>query len=332
METERLPHETAWDLSADPFRFEKKVDLRCVFCGGEMVVSHGQVFTFELHVHGDAEKWSHAVDIWMYCWDCKWTVIHGVAIPEQLYLDFAHMTLNAQQLDAEGKPISTEQLEAQKKLQEARRDDTLAGKYGLVAKRKLKKRIKRMNKRDKAREATKAAQLEKRGGVALEESEARKAIPPGMSVTISPMDNRAENKPEPEPRWVEAANIVGLEPLFPMTCKMCGRTGEMFLRHSRMHLVRRDQQIKRIKIPLLKQFELRLFKAVAKETRVPAFRVSYKCPYCDWLATFVPPVRSEHFDKILELRSGEPLYYPPLEDWKSEDELIKKKLESLGYV
>ena len=332
MSVERLPHETAWNLSAKPFALESKQNLRCIFCGGEMIISHGQVITFELGVHGDAEKWSHACDVWMRCYDCNWSVVHGVAIPERVYLDFANMSLGAQRVDEKGKEISPEQIAARDKLGEERRKDNLAGKYGPVVKRRAKKRMKRMKKQEKMIEAIKAAQLEKRGGQELKLSKEKKAIPEGMAVTIFPFKESKTDKRKPEPRWMEVYSEKGLNPIFPMTCKMCGRVGEMFLRHSRMHLVRQDRLLKRLKIPFFKRFEMRLFKSMSKETSAPVFRVSYKCPYCDWLATFVVPVRKDHFDKILELRKNKPLYYPPLEDWKSEDELIKKKLESLGYV
>jgi len=104
----------------------------------------------------------------------------------------------------------------------------------------------------------------------------------------------------------------------------------MFLRHSRMHIVKREQIVKQLK--LSKRLSIRFIKLLGNVVDVYAFRISYKCPCCDWLASFVKPVRPEYFDRILDLRNGEPLYYPPMDEWKSTDPMIKEKLETLGYI
>ncbi len=278
--TQALPHERVWNYSVEPFHLEARNDFKCLFCKdsdgkpGEMVVSHGQVFNFDLELHGDYEgkKKSHAIDTWLYCWDCKWTVVHGVAIPKNIYDEFAVMVSQMPELDEKGEP---------------------------------------MEGTEKKRPAE---------------------IPDGMSMTVIPHDLRKEERRPPEQRWAPVHHKVGMEPTFPMTCKMCGYEGTMFLRHSKMHLVKRDVEAKRWKIPFTKGKELRLFKPLSNPSKVPAFRISYKCPECDWLATFVVPDEMEHFETILTLREGQVLYYPPLEDWKSEDELVKHKLETLGYV
>ena len=280
--TERLPHERVWEFSTKPFALKAQQEFDCQFCSdadgnpGEMVVSHGQVFSFELGLHGDAVKRSHACDTWMYCWDCKWTVVHGVAIPQDVFESFEKVVLNAPMINAEGETVE--------------------------------------RKEDETRE-----------------------IPPGMSMTIMPLDEEegAKRRP-PEERWRPVYTEAGMEPLFPMTCTQCGRPG-MFLRHSKMHMVKRDVEMKRWKIPFSRGKELRLFGPLGKKALVPAFRISYKCAECDYLATFVVPDTQEHFDTVMELRGGQLLYYPPLDEWGrqlegEEDKLIRDKLETLGYV
>ena len=169
--------------------------------------------------------------------------------------------------------------------------------------------------------------------------------------TIYPMSQEEPMDKQLAPTWEATESEKGLTPLIPMTCKSCGpwireqqalgrhtdvklhENGEvpMILRHSRQHLVHRSQGIKRLRIF---KFEIIISKPIGKTFTIPAFRISYKCPVCDWLSTFVCPVPQDYFDKILELRGGEALYYPPLEDWgKDADfDLVKEKLESLGYV
>ena len=56
----------------------------------------------------------------------------------------------------------------------------------------------------------------------------------------------------------------------------------------------------------------------------------YKCPECDMVLLFEVPCDLEYFKQVFEWRGQEPLYYPPLEKFK-EDELVKQRLESLGY-
>lgn len=279
MTTEALPHERVWKFGTDPFYMEPRKDFKCLFCKsadgkpGEMVVSHGQVFSFDLELHGDYEgkKRSHAIDTWMYCWDCKWTVVHGVAIPEDVFEAFGNMVLNMPSIDAKGEVVK-----------EGKKDEKLE-------------------------------------------------IPKGMSMTIMPHDETKETRRPAEVRWDPVFKPIGLEPNFPMTCKMCGWEGNMFLRHSKMHLVKREVEKKSWKIPFTNA-TLRLFRPLTKPTLVPAFRISYKCPQCDWLATFVPPDEKTHFNSILEIRGGQVLYYPSPDELKSEDPLIARKLEDLGYI
>jgi hypothetical protein len=265
-----LPHKRVWNFSTKPFKLEPRNGFKCLFCNGDMVISHGQVFQFELGLHGDAKKRSYAVDTWMYCYDCKWTVVHGVAIPKEVYDDFTEMVFNAPRINVKGEP--------------------------------------------------------------MDEKPIKKEIPVGMSATIFPQDVNGKKRKKAKERWGLRDDIQGAYPLFPMTCKMCTREGEMFLRHSKMHIIRRDKLIKKIKLPFSKGKQLRLYQPATATNQTSAFRISYKCPECDWLSTFVVPVPDDYFKKILDMRGGEPLYYPPLDKWESDDELIQRKLESLGYV
>jgi hypothetical protein len=62
-------------------------------------------------------------------------------------------------------------------------------------------------------------------------------------------------------------------------------------------------------------------------------QVCYKCPVCDWFITFEVRRPREEIEKILEHREGNKKLIP-LDMWLTheEEELIKSKLESLGYV
>ena len=56
----------------------------------------------------------------------------------------------------------------------------------------------------------------------------------------------------------------------------------------------------------------------------------YKCAECDWVKMYEVPCDEGHFKSILGLRNNKSVFYPSLEQFK-ENELIKKKLESIGY-
>ena len=62
-------------------------------------------------------------------------------------------------------------------------------------------------------------------------------------------------------------------------------------------------------------------------------QVAYKCPKCDWFILFEVRRPVEEIKKILERRGGKSRLIP-LDMWTTHDEseLIKEKLESLGYV
>jgi len=284
MEIEKLPHETVWNISADPPKIEAREKFRCLFHrdldgSGDMVVSHGEVFTFELGLHGDAEKQSNAVDIWSRCHDCGWTTVNGVAIPGDLYFELINTVFNAPRINEKGERV------------ERKPEETI------------------------------------------------KDIPIGTSATIFVEDKVERPVSKARELWKGTGDVRGLEPQFDITCKYCGREAPMFLRHSKLNLIRRDRTYRRLRLPWpLKGYEIKLVKPRFKEVAVPAFRVSYKCPHCDWLPTFVVPVEKDYFDATLDLRDGEPLYYPPLDEWEreakgtAEEELIHEKLKSLGYV
>jgi len=263
------PYEKIWNFLANPLSIEPAIEFKCPFHKRQQIGiierMYGNAFQFELKLHGDAEKQSHAIDTWMRCDTCGFTVVHGVAIPKAKYEEFINLVLSLPQYDDDGKPMSASK------------------------------------------------------------------VPKYKNAIIFHIDKTKERKmKKSKPMWQETNNVEGLRPLFKVQCKFCGRKESMFLRHSRMHIVKREQILKQFK--LSKRLSIRFIKLLGQIVDVYAFRISYKCPICDWLATFIRPVRPEYFNKILELRKGEPLYYPPLKEWKSEDELIQEKLESLGYV
>ncbi len=263
------PYEKIWNFSANPISIEPAVEFTCPFhkqeAKGVMERMYGNAFQFELKLHGDAEKQSHAIDTWMRCDTCGYTVVHGVAVPRQKYNEFIALVLSLPQYDDDGKPISADK------------------------------------------------------------------VPDYKNAVIFHIDKTKERKMKTARlMWGETISPQGLEPLFRIKCLQCMWEGPMFLRHSRMHIVRREQILRRLR--LSKRLSVRFVKFLGEAIDVYAFRISYKCPVCDWLATFVWPVKPDYFNRILDLRNGEPLYYPPLSEWKSIDPLIKEKLESLGYV
>lgn len=60
--------------------------------------------------------------------------------------------------------------------------------------------------------------------------------------------------------------------------------------------------------------------------------VEYKCTLCGCVDVFDIMDDREYLQFILDKRNDVPLYYPPTKEWVGEDEEVRKKLESLGYV
>ncbi len=291
---EAKPYEQFWEIQPEPFSLRSRAGLRCIFCGGVMEVSHGVYFEFELKLHGPVDKKSHAMDTWIRCHDCGYTCVHGVAIEEGKYNGITKMVQKSDQVDHELNPI---------------------------------------------------------------EKDADDEMEEGITGVIFPFEKKETNMKPGKPTWDGYENVVGLVPKFDMTCKMCSKwiqrkqkkgqfsdvkliDGEvpLILRHSRMHKIRRNKIIKRLRLPFpfpfFERFQITIEKPTGPWFTLPVFRISYKCPVCDWLPTFIVPVPQDYWDTILELRDGEPMYYPPLDQWgKDADyELVKEKLESMGYV
>lgn len=61
--------------------------------------------------------------------------------------------------------------------------------------------------------------------------------------------------------------------------------------------------------------------------------ICYKCPRCDWFITFEVRRPKDEIEGILKMRGGNKKLIPK-DMWLTheEEELIKQKLESLGYV
>jgi hypothetical protein len=72
---------------------------------------------------------------------------------------------------------------------------------------------------------------------------------------------------------------------------------------------------------------------IKENWKIGVNQVAYKCPMCDWFITFEVRRPKKEIDKILEYRKGKKKLIP-LDMWLNheEEELIKSKLESLGYV
>lgn len=287
------PYDQFWNIQAEPLGIESRADVRCVFCNGKMVVSHGVYFEFELKLHGPVDKKSHAMDTWIRCRDCGYTCVHGVAIEEATHRAIEKVVQTALQMDKDGKITEKE-----------------------------------------------AGEIEE-----------------GSKGIIFPFNKKESNMKPGKPAWDGYENVAALVPKFDMTCKMCntwiqkqqkkGRFTDvkliegrvpLILRHSRMHKIRRTKVVKRLRplfpFPFFDKFQITIEKPTGDWFTLPVFRISYKCPVCDWLPTFIVPVPQDYWDTILELRGGEPMYYPPLEEWgkDADNKLVQEKLESLGYV
>ena len=288
------PYEQFWNIQPEPLDISCRADLRCVFCNGKMDVSHGVYFEFELTLHGPVDKKSHAMDTWVRCRDCGYTNVHGVAIEEKIHRGIERVVQSSPQMDPKGNII---------------------------------------------------------------ERDADEEIEEGTKGMVFPFEKKEENMKPGEPLWSGYEDRVGLVPKLDMTCKMCstwiqgeqkkGRytdvkliNGEvpLVLRHSRMHKIRRTKVVKRLRppfrFPFFDKFQITIEKPTGDWFTLPVFRISYKCPVCDWLPTFIVPVPQDYWNTILELRDGEPMYYPPLEQWgkDADSKLVQEKLESLGYV
>jgi len=154
------------------------------------------------------------------------------------------------------------------------------------------------------------------------------------ALLMMPKDEDKEIKMDREPRWQETNDKVGFTPLFKIDCKMCGYP-MMFVRHTKLALARKVIKPRWLIRQVNKALKFVSIKFVIMDDKAqfcPVNRMAYKCPRCDWLATFLPPMRDSYFKYILHLRHDRPLYYPTIKEWKSEDELIKLKLEDMGYV
>ena len=109
-------------------------------------------------------------------------------------------------------------------------------------------------------------------------------------------------------KWKLSWDIIGLTPKFNITCPFCKT--EMVLRYSRLHVS-----------PELKE----------ENTHID---MAYKCPICDYFTVFGIPVPPQYWLHILELRRKLKigLIYAPIETWtKSDQEIIKERLQALGY-
>ena len=64
---------------------------------------------------------------------------------------------------------------------------------------------------------------------------------------------------------------------------------------------------------------------------IMVFRVCFKCPHCRMVEVFYIPVERVYYAEVLDYRKGRVVHYPPIAQWE-ENEIVRKRLESLGYV
>ena len=112
--------------------------------------------------------------------------------------------------------------------------------------------------------------------------------------------------------WKRTYNIEGHEPKFKIRCFRCkmedGLDMPMALRHSKITV------------------------AGEASRTVGMNTMSYKCPACDWFISFMVMDDMEYMKDILEnKRGGNKFLVPTVDDWSEESDLIKEKLEALGY-
>ena len=108
--------------------------------------------------------------------------------------------------------------------------------------------------------------------------------------------------------WKLTYDVLGIINTKPIRCIFCGT--EMVIRHSRLHTS-----------PELNH-------------QNPHIDLAFKCPNCDWFTVFGIPVPKDYWLHILQLRKkmGIGLIYAPVESWtKSDQEIIKERLQALGY-
>ena len=60
-------------------------------------------------------------------------------------------------------------------------------------------------------------------------------------------------------------------------------------------------------------------------------KVRLKCIRCAFIAPFCIIYENDYWAKVLSWRKNVRLYYPPAEEWASEDEQVAEQLRSMGY-
>ena len=108
-------------------------------------------------------------------------------------------------------------------------------------------------------------------------------------------------------KWERENSIIGHRPLFSIRCMYCDE--EMFLRYSQI---------------LLRKTKLR---GADKDCN----QLAYKCPTCGNVQRFNVEDKRGYFKDILFMRKGVTLYYPPKDTWAKVSDLVRKRLENLGY-
>ena len=118
----------------------------------------------------------------------------------------------------------------------------------------------------------------------------------------------AKKKPAITKMWVRTNDLRSHVPSFEIKCRHCD--SKMFLRFSEVYATR----------------------YITIAIRHALNVVEYKCPRCSLTQKFFVEDTPEYLREVLDMRDGVRLFIPPVDEWKSESEEIKQRLEILGYM
>ena len=110
-------------------------------------------------------------------------------------------------------------------------------------------------------------------------------------------------------KWVQTNDIYAHSPTFPIICGHCG--SKMMLRYT----------------------EILPHRGRVGRINEGVNNMAYKCPRCHVMYKFFIPDDTAYLVRTIDkFRDGFGLYLPPKSEWEKENEEIKKRLETLGYM
>ena len=111
------------------------------------------------------------------------------------------------------------------------------------------------------------------------------------------------------PKWRRSQDIfLGHEPNFKIHCRICGE--EMFCRYTAAIMDR----------------------VIMRSGNRACNELAYKCPECALVWRFIVPDSKSYIKKMLKMRKGIVMYYPPVTVWAKINDKIRRQLAALGYV